>query len=155
LEPPKIMDFIRRGFVTQHIPIIPGELELEVRSIPARVDRIVKDMVMGELRKWEFAKEDLDTQIAMLQLHRLAVGMVTVNGLQPWPHDTSSIFHVIKAREQGWRDEAVSRIRENYIYWDMAEGSFAIQCVGQYEAFMMRIRKQLDTAGLEKTVGNS
>jgi hypothetical protein len=154
LEAPKIREFIQRGFVSQDIPIQEGVLELTVRSIPSRVDRLVKDLAYEELTDWEFAKVDSDTQLSVLQLYRLAVGVESINGMRPWPNAVSDIYQIVKSRERNWRKEATSRIKENFEYWDMAEGAMATQCSSQFETFMFRIRKQLDTLGLEKAVGN-
>ena len=154
IQAPKLREFFQSGFIRQEIPIAPGEFEVVMRTIPARLDRIIQDMALEELDVYKRAKAYENIQISVVQLLRLSVAVESINGQRAWPHDVSKITSTVKNAQKDWMTEARTMIKENFNWWDNAEVSLATQLTGQFEAMVLRLRRQLDHVGLEKTTGN-
>lgn len=159
LEPPRLIDFLSKGWITQEVPIVNDpetgqHLVVTFRSIPPRVDRILKELIIQELKTWEFAKLDRQTVDGVEQMFRLSVVLERINGQNFLPHPPTDIYNVIQENGEQWRERASKMILANFAKIDMWESSFIIQMIGQFEAFVLRCRRLLDTVGLAKTVGN-
>jgi len=159
LEPIRLMDYVIRQYVTQKVPIVPGELEVTYRSLTLEHRLLMKDLKAEELTSWKAAKMDVDSQASIAQLLELCVGVESISGSHPWPHAVGDIHRVLHESTTGTGKggDSLERAREmvkaNMCWWKSRPEPLLMQLVIHQQAFNLRMRQQLDTAGLEKTVG--
>jgi len=158
LETIPLRDYVLREFVTQLVPIVPGQLEIRFRSMTPEQEILMRELVAVAAKELtEAAHPDSDLRIALGQLYEVCFMVEDVLGEKPWPVSAAELHRLSHA--PGDRKTRLADLRaalaQNLDYWRKRPGAWVQQVVVHLHAFQLRMRRQMDTAGLEKLVGES
>lgn len=153
LEPLRITELFMRSNIEQTIPIIPGQLEVTVRSLSGRMRLLLRDMLWKEVLAWAHAKADTNQESEIVRHLNLAVQVASLTGGQaPWPYPAEDISRLVSKRDDQSEARAREMIQANMHWWQDRPEEMAIEIYGHVLAFEVRMRRLLRLSGWEDTV---